>query len=537
MTTGLASGLESSESAATGVTPTSSEVAALQATPVAQRDAAIRRLLSAELGIDATAVELQVPADLVTRIAVIAGLPAVVPDLPREPHATYQPSQDAQQILDSIGWRIEEKVHDHPRCSARDAALCDSVILEDITLEEAGRRVPFTREAMRLTLQKHTGLSTRDLREHREALREARRVAVGRSVVQRLASEDPGMVVGDLASASSLSVEEVESILGVEESLRRRRANTWTTGIEEDSILAEMRRVGEMAGGSPLGAQFYDQHRSAGMPGSIRITQRFGVWSTACNAAGIPSNRPVRNDYQRQWTEDELVEWVRKYIGDAGAGATYRGFAEWLSGRAGEGAPSAQTVRNRLGTWSEILRLATSDVTVVEGRSVSGQVAVERIFEATSLLGMPDTRWDAVETDSELLTSIRLEQAHLRRYLLGDAELAQCSLCGRRLPSRVLVAAHLVPRRFLTDSERREFASAATLLCVLGCDALFEWGYLVVDPQGVIRAGRTAESAELARHAEQLVGRICLAHNAATSRRFAEHSALHCQAGEDSIPG
>ena len=65
------------------------------------------------------------------------------------------------------------------------------------------------------------------------------------------------------------------------------------------------------------------------------------------------------------------------------------------------------------------------------------------------------------------------------------------------------------------------------LLCVLGCDALFEWGYVVVDPQGVIRAGRTAESAALASHAKQLVDRVCLAHNETTSRRFAEHSALH----------
>ena len=51
------------------------------------------------------------------------------------------------------------------------------------------------------------------------------------------------------------------------------------------------------------------------------------------------------------------------------------------------------------------------------------------------------------------------------------------------LPAELLVAAHIKPRNLCTEIERLD-AHVATLMCVLGCDALFERGYLRVMDSG-----------------------------------------------------
>ncbi len=95
------------------------------------------------------------------------------------------------------------------------------------------------------------------------------------------------------------------------------------------------------------------------------------------------------------------------------------------------------------------------------------------------------------------------------------------------MPDRVLVAAHIKPRRLLSDSERLKFASAAMLVCTLGCDALFEWGYLVVDGDGLVLAGRPSETDDLRVEVASRVGRACSAHNEQTRGHFAEHHDMH----------
>jgi hypothetical protein len=144
----------------------------------------------------------------------------------------------------------------------------------------------------------------------------------------------------------------------------------------------------------------------------------------------------------------------------------------------------------------------------------------------SSLLGLPQSYWDDRDTDSQALTRIRTEQGHLRRHLLAGRRSAPCALCGRMLPEHLLVAAHITARRLLSDAERRDFTSAAMLACTLGCDSLFEWGYLVVDENGHISAGRTPETSALGDHLATLIGRHCAAHNSRTASRFEQHRKL-----------
>lgn len=115
-------------------------------------------------------------------------------------------------------------------------------------------------------------------------------------------------------------------------------------------------------------------------------------------------------------------------------------------------------------------------------------------------------------TDVTATVKARREQAYLRRHLLAGATERECALCGRLLPGSFLVAAHIVPRRHLDDAQRLDFASAAMLACALGCDTLFELGYVVVGDDGTLAVGKSATGA-LADAVGALGGRQCGAFN------------------------
>jgi hypothetical protein len=127
------------------------------------------------------------------------------------------------------------------------------------------------------------------------------------------------------------------------------------------------------------------------------------------------------------------------------------------------------------------------------------------------------------DTDRTTLGNARKEQAKLRNHLLGDATHSRCALCGVMLPKDLLVAAHIVPRRKLGHDERVQFERIAMLACVLGCDGLFELGYLTVDEGGVICIDGSGDAGELTPILEGYAGRRCTAHNGDTAAAFAAH--------------
>jgi len=133
---------------------------------------------------------------------------------------------------------------------------------------------------------------------------------------------------------------------------------------------------------------------------------------------------------------------------------------------------------------------------------------------------------DIDATDGMAMTVVRHEQRHLRKTLLKGRDENRCALCGRLLPNSFLVAAHIVPRHLLDDAARLAAESAVMLACSLGCDALFEHGYVVVGAEGIVVARKPAKGA-LADAIDTIVGRQCLAFNAKTAASFAGHANLH----------
>lgn len=164
-----------------------------------------------------------------------------------------------------------------------------------------------------------------------------------------------------------------------------------------------------------------------------------------------------------------------------------------------------------------------------EGRALLTELNVIVPLSDDGLLGRPLGFWDGDETDSEVLVKIRTEQGDLRRKLLRGRAAAGCSICGALLPARLLVAGHIKPRSKCTDEERRDYYSAM-LVCSLGCDALFEWGYIVVDGVGKVCPSRTPETGALKEAVTAISGKKCSAFNRYTSEKFREHARLVSEA-------
>ncbi|MER5381777.1 hypothetical protein ABT040_16060 [Streptomyces sp. NPDC002688] len=80
----------------------------------------------------------------------------------------------------------------------------------------------------------------------------------------------------------------------------------------------------------------------------------------------------------------------------------------------------------------------------------------------------------------------RGEQAALKRRLVKNGA-GQCALCGRNLPAAFLIAAHIKKRALCSDEEKRDLANIAMLACTLGCDAVYEHGYVTVAAKGTLK--------------------------------------------------
>jgi hypothetical protein len=88
-------------------------------------------------------------------------------------------------------------------------------------------------------------------------------------------------------------------------------------------------------------------------------------------------------------------------------------------------------------------------------------------------------------TDAPASGFRRLEQQMLRAKLLKGSTIGQCRICQTLLPAELLVAAHIKQRRLCTTEERLN-PHIATLMCKLGCDPLFEAGFLRVMDSGKV---------------------------------------------------
>ncbi|GAB1820160.1 hypothetical protein [Herbidospora sp. RD11066] len=123
----------------------------------------------------------------------------------------------------------------------------------------------------------------------------------------------------------------------------------------------------------------------------------------------------------------------------------------------------------------------------------------------------------------DLVVLRRGEQNALRRLLLGRSA-SRCALCGAELPERFLVAAHIKQRSECSEQERRDLDNVAMLACTLGCDSLYEHGYIGVADDGVIELSpHLVRHPHLHEHALRLTGRKVTAWTGSSKTYFDWH--------------
>jgi hypothetical protein len=129
---------------------------------------------------------------------------------------------------------------------------------------------------------------------------------------------------------------------------------------------------------------------------------------------------------------------------------------------------------------------------------------------------------DALDLPRE--TKACAEAAIFRKALFGTAASVECAICGRELPIRLLVAAHIKKRSSCSDGERRSL-HVVMPVCRMGCDELFERRFVYVDDTGRVKAAAPQHllTADLAALLSELNGRECAAYSPATSAYFQWH--------------
>jgi hypothetical protein len=123
--------------------------------------------------------------------------------------------------------------------------------------------------------------------------------------------------------------------------------------------------------------------------------------------------------------------------------------------------------------------------------------------------------------DREFSALGRVEQSFLRQRLFGDAETSNCSLCGKPLPIELLVAAHIKPRSECLRRERLDSQNIVFGVCMLGCDALYERGFIAVLPGGKICTSGVGDvSTPLKSVLKMFRGRSCSAWKAGKNDKY-----------------
>jgi hypothetical protein len=128
------------------------------------------------------------------------------------------------------------------------------------------------------------------------------------------------------------------------------------------------------------------------------------------------------------------------------------------------------------------------------------------------------------ETNRSVVVNARREQSMLRDALFKDKSQSECAVCGRVLPVDLLTAAHIKKRSDCETSERND-PNVVMAACNLGCDALFEKRYIVVDENGVIQAGDRTATGGVSIALKSIVGRKCSASTPLSSIYFDFHRA------------
>jgi len=134
--------------------------------------------------------------------------------------------------------------------------------------------------------------------------------------------------------------------------------------------------------------------------------------------------------------------------------------------------------------------------------------------------------FDISNLDIEGKTKNRAEQGFLRRLLFGCKTIGNCGICGEKYPIAFLIAAHIKKRSFCTNEEKLDFQNIVMPMCKLGCDDLFEKGYITVR-NGAVVINNKISTESLNEYLKAIEGKNVEKWNPITEKYFNWHHKHH----------
>ena len=174
----------------------------------------------------------------------------------------------------------------------------------------------------------------------------------------------------------------------------------------------------------------------------------------------------------------------------------------------------------------DIMTLLRNGASETSSRVLSG--ADSPTVEFAFGVDVPDRLLEGLDSlDGFARAIVRVEQQTLRRYRFGSSTSVACAVCGRVLPVGLVRLAH-IKRRSEANRDERLMLENTMPACTLGCDELFERGYLAVDTFGVLTANETKPtSGDLAEIVKALANRPIHGYTANQEQFFAWHRTRH----------
>jgi len=127
---------------------------------------------------------------------------------------------------------------------------------------------------------------------------------------------------------------------------------------------------------------------------------------------------------------------------------------------------------------------------------------------ATSDVTLDEARQDIQGhlTDGTGTRPTRLEHKYIVRQLFQGKLTGRCCICHNEYPRHLLVAAHIKKRSACSTKEKLDIENIAAPMCRLGCDPLFEHGYLAVRNGKVIKHPSREMTEATASYVERVLG-------------------------------
>ena len=231
-----------------------------------------------------------------------------------------------------------------------------------LTLRQIATKHGVSSERIRKILKQTSALSTRDIRKQKNAQVEELKTETGQ-ILSGWVKSHMGCTMVELSLGTKIAKSQCSSNLpkNVKHLVLKpgdlAKSKSWITQKWTNNQLLEcIRQAGALS--SPLSYKTYERNiKSQGIdgPSAVRILQRFKTWNSACETAGVTPGQAVRDNYLRNWSDEEMIFWLASFMRQADT-ASYDAYNQWSRHEAG--APGAQTIRNTFGPWSKCKELA-----------------------------------------------------------------------------------------------------------------------------------------------------------------------------------